>query len=125
MKIWQAMDIDGNITAFTGYKPMFDKLRDKYLPHSSLTKILDGFVLPIRLKPLQIAEITFHDGGTWTYEIERKEGFYFVKNISSGMVLHLKYSKGSWFYPNGEEFLLSATRTYTISKNRIPDECLI
>ncbi len=29
MKIWQAMDIDGNITAFTGYKPMFDHVLSK------------------------------------------------------------------------------------------------
>lgn len=122
MKIWQAVEYDGNKYTFLKHKPKLGYDKRRY--ESNGDKITD-FLFSIPLKPLQIAEITTNEDGTWTYEIERKEGFYFVKNISSGMVLHLKYSKGSWFYPNGEEFLLSATRTYTISKNRIPDECLI
>ena len=112
------MDGNGNVYTYHTFKPCIE---NDYYTNGNYCDIL----FPIPLKTLQIAEITINEDGTWTYEIERKEGFYFVKNISSGMVLHLKYSKGSWFYPNGEEFLLSATRTYTISKNRIPDECLI
>lgn len=119
-KYWQAADKDGE-TKIYNVKPELS-CEDHY--HSNRGICTKNLLFPIPLKPLQIAEITVTAGGTWSYEIEREEGFYMANkkpDFGRGIV---QYKGGKWFDIDGAPLAISL-EPYTISKTRIPDECII
>jgi len=120
-KYWQAVDADGENATFCEEKPCLIN-GNTYV--NKQKHYIRGFLFPIPLKPLQIAEITVSADGTWSYEIEREEGFYMANkkpDFGRGIV---HYKGGKWFDIDGAPLVISL-EPYTISQNRIPDECII
>ncbi len=122
-KYWQAADADGREFLYRDEKPKL--CNGSYRNPGQYTKA----IFPISLKPLQIAEITVCDDGTWSYEIEREEGWYMAVGNNSGMDYLVLYKDGEY-----RRYLRGAfgkagnvvdIREYTISPTRIPDECII
>ena len=120
-----------------------DKCGDVYLFHTTKPTLEDGgiwdnvghcdesILFPIELKPLQIAEITVNENGTWRYEIEREEGWYMAKwsdkidTAPDRKNIFIEYKCGKYLFPSGKEISLSDFAELTISTTRIPDECII
>ncbi len=114
---WQAMDNDGKVYLYSTEKP---KLKgNTYVAEDNCTS---DFLYPINLKPLQIAEIKVNENGTWSYEIEREEGWYMAKGRSGAEYLVL-YKNGEYTHYQCKERI--DISLYTISSTRIPDECII
>ena len=126
MKIWQTIDKDGTEKTHLTEKPFLysDMARNKFFGCKETDTALPTFLFPIDLKPLQIAEITVNENGTWSYEIEREEGYYCVKypDNSTGF---WQYKAGKWFYASSDKNVVFMPEGCTISSNRIPDECII
>lgn len=108
------MDGNGNVYTYHTFKPCIE---NDYYTNGNYCDIL----FPIPLKRLQIAEITINEDGTWTYEIERIEGWYTATG-SSGMKKLVLYKGGDYYYGNGE---IADFKLLKISYTRIPDECII
>lgn len=118
-KYWQAADANGKVYIYSIAKP---KLNGRaYVAEYNCTS---DFLYPITLKPLQIAEITVNENGTWSYEIERENGWYMGYCTTNGETGVFRYNKGVWYHRNGGD-CIGRISNYTISSNRIPDECII
>lgn len=120
MKIYQIIDGNGEKVTYFKEKPVKMLMSNEYDGYD----YTDGFLFPIPLKPLQIAEITVCADGTWSYEIEREEGWYMANkkpDFGRGIV---QYKGGKWFDIDGAPLVISL-EPYTISPTRIPDECII
>lgn len=119
-KYWQAADANGKVYIYSIAKP---KLNGRaYVAEYNCTS---DFLYPITLKPLQIAEITVSENGTWSYEIERKNGWYMARHKSKNEVAFWRYESGAWYYANGgmvDDYHFDDVK---ISPTRIPDECII
>jgi len=118
---WQAMDSDGKVYLFCNEKPTCDD-GEYYSCHSG--EYTAGITFPIPLKPLQIAEVKVNENGTWRYEIERENGWYMGYCTTNGETGVFRYNKGVWYHRNGGD-CIGRISNYTISPNRIPDECII
>lgn len=123
---WQAMDNDGKVYLYSTEKP---KLKgNTYVAEDNCTS---DFLYPINLKPLQIATIAVNDNGTWTWEIEREEGWYsaaWTQKTELGTcvkTVFIKYENGFYYYPSRAEVSQRELKELTISTTRIPDECII
>ena len=117
---WQAMDKSEEVFMYSE-KPVL-----KCGEYMCTDKCTPTFLFPIPLKPLQIATITVNENGTWTWEVEREEGYYMVK-YENGCNYMWNYSGGVWYH-NGSltqvpDDLIS--KVIKISPTRIPDECII
>lgn len=112
---WQAMDANEEVFMYNA-KP--DCKGGEYICSDKCTPT---FLFPIPLKPLQIAEIKVCENGTWSYEIEREEGYYMAKG-RSGAEYILRHKNGQFFHYGGGAI---EDGLYTISSTRIPDECII
>lgn len=117
-KYWQAVDKKDETYLFPLEKPRFN---DGMLRCSSGVSYIH-FLFPIPLKPLQIAEITVCEDGTWSYEIERQEGWYWARAKATNAVYPLQYKGGIWYSGIGNRI---DAEPFTISQTRIPDECII
>lgn len=118
MKIyWQAMDVSGTVYVYDT-KPELNR-PGNYFTTGNASR---NFLFPIPLKPLQIAEIKVNENGTWSYEIEREEGWYMAKEKHSGFVFLSNNYGGEWKNQSGVKIHLGLC---TISSTRIPDECII
>jgi len=115
---WQAMDKDGKMYVFNG-KPTLEKGCFYLLDGGDCSMVV---LFPIPLKPLQIATITVNENGTWSYEIEREEGWYMAKGRSGAEYIVL-YKNGEYTHYQCKERI--DISLYTISSTRIPDECII
>jgi len=114
---WQAMDVSGTVYLYDT-KPELNR-PGNYFTTGNASR---NFLYPIELKPLQIATITVSENGTWSWEIEREEGWYMAKMKSGDFRnLHL-YKGGEWFSHDNTKVEL---KSFTISSTRIPDECII
>ena len=96
---WQAMDSDGQVVLYHTEKPVSNGVnfgnRGQY----------DCYILfPIPLKPLQIAEITVNEDGTWSYEIEREEGWYMCFDTDKISPIVLQWTGGIFKAANGASF---------------------
>lgn len=119
-KYWQAADGDGKVYIYSIAKPALNGRT--YVAEYNCTS---DFLFPIPLKPLQIAEITVCEDGTWSYEIEREEGWYFVKHKTENELTIWRYESGTWRYRIGGLVDNCHFSRVTISPTRIPDECII
>lgn len=125
---WQAMDSDGKVYLFYNEKPTCDD-GEYYSCHGG--EYIAGITFPIPLKPLQIAEVKVNENGTWSYEIEREEGWYAAKwadkkeLINRGKTIFIEYKDGAWFYPSRSTVGSFDMQQLTISSIRIPDKCII
>lgn len=115
---WQAMDKCGDVYLFHTTKPT---LEDGEI-WDNVGSCDNDILFPIPLKPLQIAEIKVNENGTWSYEIEREEGWYMAVGLTNGMRYILQYKNKCWFYANDGG---ATNGNFTISSTRIPDECII
>ena len=124
MKIWQTIDKDGTEKTHLTEKPFLysDMAQNKFFGCKKTDTALPTFLFPIDLKPLQIAEIKVNENGTWSYEIEREEGWYMAKEKHSGFVFLSNNYGGEWKNQSGVKIHLGLC---TISSTRIPDECII
>lgn len=118
MKIWQIIDGNGEKVTYFKEKPVKMLKNNEYDGYD----YTDGFLFDIPLKPLQIAEITVCDDGTWSYEIEREEGWYWARAKATNAVYPLQYKGGIWYSGIGNRI---DAEPFTISPTRIPDECII
>jgi hypothetical protein len=126
---WQAVDGNGKVFSYN-IKPVIGKDKDEYRlsEGGSLSNII---LFPIPLNPLQIAEIKVNENGTWSYEIEREEGWYMAKwsdkidTAPDRKNIFIEYKCGKYLFPGGKEISLSDFAELTISTTRIPDECII
>lgn len=116
-KYWQAAAENGKAFLYCKAKPGFDG--KTYIAKYNYSS---DFLFPIPLKPLQIAEITVCSDGTWSYEIEREEGWYMAKRKINNIVSVVKYKDGKFYYYSDD---LVSHDCFAISHNRIPDECII
>ena len=123
MKIWQTIDKDGTEKTHLTEKPFLysDMAQNKFFGCKKTDTALPTFLFPIDLKPLQIAEIKVNENGTWSYEIEREEGWYMAKEKHSGFVFLSNNYGGEWKNQSGVKIHLGLC---TISSTRIPDECI-
>lgn len=118
---WQVADKDGTEKTFWHNKPKLecgiytDGIGD-WCEHS---------IFPIKLKPLQIAEITVNENGTWSYEIEREEGRYCARWKHDSQFTTLLYENGKWKWSSKHGVHESDILKLAISSTRIPDECII
>lgn len=124
---WQAADANGKVYLYNTEKPKLNDVRGSYIVSYNYTA---DFLFPIPLKPLQIAEIKVNENGTWSYEIEREEGWYFAewkKNSGSGCEgkTVINYSGGVWRWLNMMPVGHTDVAKLTISSTRIPDGCII
>jgi len=114
---WQAMDKGGQVYLYHDEKPTFvNGIGGNHC------KYVKSILFPIPLKPLQIATITVHENGTWSWEIEREEGWYMAKMKSGDFRNLYLYRGGEWFSHDNTKVEL---KSFTISTTRIPDECII
>lgn len=114
---WQAADGNGKVYLYCAKMP---KLKgNTYVAGGNCTT---EFLYPIPLKPLQIATITVNENGTWSWEIEREEGWYMAKMKSGDFRNLYLYRGGEWFSHDNTKVEL---KSFTISTTRIPDECII
>ena len=103
---WQTIDSFGKLETYTENKPKaytdnqgrtrFDATSSKYLG--------DFHLFPMVLKPLQIAEITVNGNGTWSYEIEREEGWYMCFDTDKISPIVLQWTGGIFKAANGASF---------------------
>ena len=103
---WQTIDSFGKLETYTENKPKaytdnqgrtrFDATSSKYLG--------DFHLFPMVLKPLQIAEITVCENGTWSYEIEREEGWYMCFDTDKISPIVLQWTGGIFKAANGASF---------------------
>ena len=114
---WQSVDIDGTVKTWLEASPTLHI--EKY--YDSCGDFIEEGLFPITLKPLQIAEITVNENGTWSYEIEREVGWYMAKEKHSGFVFLSNNYGGEWKNQSGVKIHLGLC---TISSTRIPDECI-
>jgi len=114
---WQAMDGNGKVYLYDT-KPELNR-PGNYFTTGNASR---NFLYPIELKPLQIATITVSENGTWSWEIEREEGYYMAVT-ERDTALPLSYKGGNWYYYDGVQ--VSKPSDFTISSTRIPDECII
>jgi len=114
---WQAMNGDGKVYIYTR-KPTL--VRTTYHQATGTSIVL----FPIPLKPLQIAKITVKENGTWSYEIEREEGWYVAKYKDGSRGIKY-YKSGVWYYDNDNQYAPNNDLILSISPARIPDECII
>lgn len=121
MKIYQIIDANGEETTYFKEKPRKMLKGNEYDGYD----YTDGFLFPIPLKPLQIAEITVNENGTWSYEIEREEGFYMARWNGNLAKATLRYQGGEWSWMDGTPISERHFPQLTISPSRIPDECII
>lgn len=120
-KYWQAADKDGE-TKIYNVKPELS-CEDHY--HSNRGICTKNLLFPIPLKPLQIAEITVNENSTWSYEIEREEGWYMAKSVNGNEYI-FKYKDGDFFrFNSGKAVAKEDYSHFQISNTRIPDECII
>lgn len=117
---WQAMDKCGDVYLFHTTKPT---LEDGEI-WDNVGSCDNDILFPIPLKPLQIAEIKVNENGTWSYEIEREEGFY-VASYSDNSVHIVRYESGVWYHGKSGVNMRPSSFKFTISSTRIPDECII
>jgi hypothetical protein len=115
---WQTMDKGGKMYVFNG-KPTLVKGCFYLLDGGDCSMVV---LFPIELKPLQIAEITVNENGTWSWEIEREDGWYFAKEKSSERIFLANNKRGKWTNQSGIKIELNLCE---ISSTRIPDECII
>lgn len=118
-KYWQAKDTTDRVYTYDQRPELYPT--GNYAGDGCCSK---GILFPIPLKTLQIAEITVCENGTWSYEIEREEGYYMANkkpDFGRGIV---QYKGGKWFDIDGAPLVISL-KPYTISSTRIPDECII
>lgn len=115
---YQTVDIDGSEKSWLYGRPTLHI--EKH--YDSPGEFIGGFLFPIPLKPLQIAEITVNENGTWSYEIEREEGWYMARAKAYNAVYPLQYKGGIWYSGIGNRI---DAEPFTISSTRIPDECII
>jgi len=131
-KYWQAVDKDKSVGIFTS-RPVRNEddggnyeIDEKTHGYRNII-----YTFPIPLKPLQIAEITVNENGTWSWEIEREEGWYAAEYadkkelINRGKTIFIEYKGGAWFYPSRSTVGSFDMAQLTISSIRIPDECII
>lgn len=116
---WQAMDECGDVYLYHTTKPTLLDANEIWDNDGDCD---DNILFPIPLKPLQIAEIKVNENGTWSYEIEREEGWYVAKEKHSGFVFLSNNYGGEWKNQSGVKIHLGLC---TISSTRIPDECII
>lgn len=121
---WQAMDANGKVYLFSQKPELTDGNR-----YTTLANCTACFLYPINLKPLQIAEIKVNENGTWSYEIEREEGWYWAKwhkgSTSNGGYTVINYKGGVWRWLSLDFPIGSDLHKLDISNTRIPDECII
>ena len=125
---WQAMDKDRTVNLFSN-KPRL--CINHYHKENMSDGFIEGAIFPIPLKPLQIATITVNENGTWSWEIEREEGWYsaaWTQKTELGTcvkTVFIKYENGFYYYPSRAEVSQRELKELTISSTRIPDECII
>lgn len=119
MKMWQIMIDENEKITFLNDKPF---LKKNGVWANEDNDSISCFLFPVKLKPLQIAEIKVNENGTWSYEIEREEGWYMAKGRSGAEYLVL-YKNGEYTHYQCKERI--DISLYTISSTRIPDECII
>mgnify|MGYP003491832266 CR=1 FL=1 len=119
---WQSVDIDGTVKTWLEASPTLHI--EKY--YDSCGDFIEEGLFPIPLKPLQIAKITVNENGTWSYEIEREEGWYMARH-DEGAHYVLLYKNGDFWISLDLNMAYSGDQInhYTISSTRIPDECII
>jgi len=124
MKIWQAIDKDGTGWTFVERKPELTPVKTWT---NRCDSVFPGFLFPLHshLKPLQIAEITVTAGGTWSYEIEREEGWYCARWKHDTQLTTVLYECGKWMWNSKHGVHESDILKLDISPTRIPDECII
>ena len=76
MKIWQIKIDDKEEITFFNDKPF---LKKNGIWDNENGDSVSCFLFPVPLKPLQIAEITVNENGTWSWEIEREIGWYLTE----------------------------------------------
>ena len=122
---WQSVDIDGMVKTWLEASPTLHI--EKY--YDSCGDFIEEGLFPITLKPLQIAEIKVNENGTWSYEIEREEGWYIVRHLEGNRDSYsgqgvVTYSKGKFSWLNDGEVDADDLKHLAISSTRIPDECI-
>ena len=124
---WQAMDKCGDVYLFHTTKPTLSDANEIWDNDGDCD---NNILFPIPLKPLQIAEIKVNENGTWSYEIEREEGWYIVRHLEGNRDSYsgqgvVTYSKGKFSWLNDGEVDADDLKHLAISSTRIPDECII
>lgn len=118
---WQARDENGAVFLHNE-KPLLKRGFFQCTKDGDCTSVM---LFPIELKPLQIAEITVNENGTWSYEIEREEGWYMARNTNGDTTAVVKYcGGGDWIYFRGAKFEPDECN-WIVSSTRIPNECII
>ena len=97
---WQSVDIDGTVKTWLEASPTLHI--EKY--YDSCGDFIEEGLFPITLKPLQIAEITVCENGTWSYEIEREEGWYMCFDTDKISPIVLQWTGGIFKAANGASF---------------------
>ena len=124
---WQAMDGKNETYLFPLEKPRFND----GMPRCSSGVSYIHFLFPIPLKPLQIATITVNENGTWSWEIEREEGWYMARwsdkidTLTNSKSVFVRRENGKYVFPSSKELSDYDLEQLTISSTRIPDECII
>ena len=98
---WQAADANGKVYLYNTEKPKLNDVRGSYIVSYNYTA---DFLFPIQLKPLQIAEIKVNENGTWSYEIEREEGWYMCFDTDKISPIVLQWTGGIFKAANGASF---------------------
>ncbi len=121
MKIYQIIDGSGEEVTYFKEKPVKMSKGNEYDGYD----YTDGFLFPVPLKPLQIATITVNENGTWSWEIEREEGWYMAEHTVGrdvGDAIFVQYRNGEWLHRSTAK---ANKYELKISTTRIPDECII
>ena len=121
MKMWQIMIDENEKITFLNDKPF---LKKNGVWANEDNDSISCFLFPVKLKPLQIAEIKVNENGTWSYEIEREEGWYIVRSKKTAEITIWQYKLSKWHYRDGDD-VTTNLRDVNISSTRIPDECII
>ena len=118
---WQAMDKCGDVYLFHTTKPTLEygEIWD------NVGSCDNDILFPIPLKPPQIAGIKVNENGTWSYKIEREEGYYLARRNGNLAKAAVKYKGGAWYWLSGGKIDELHFLQLTISSTRIPDECII
>lgn len=123
---WQAMDVSGTVYLYDT-KPELNR-PGNYFTTGNASR---NFLYPIELKPLQIATITVSENGTWSWEIEREEGWYMARwsdkidTLTNSKSVFVRRENGKYVFPSSKELSDYDLEQLTISSTRIPDECII
>ena len=94
MKIWQIKIDDKEEITFFNDKPF---LKKNGIWDNENGDSVSCFLFPVPLNPLQIAEITVNENGTWSWEIEREIGWYLTvcKNSYIDSTVVARYWNGT------------------------------